>query len=140
AKQPWLTIAGVVSDVEYDWTDNAPEKAIYVPYRQAPPTFTYIALRTTGDPRGLTDAVRHQLAGLDPALIVSDARTLERLLFGSLGGPLEIGGMMAALGLIGLCVATVGVYCVMAYVVSLRWPEMGFGMMFGARLHTIFRH
>ena len=140
SKQPWLTIAGVVSDVEYDWTDNAPEKAIYVPYRQAPPTFTYIALRTTGDPRGLTDAVRHQLAGLDPALIVSDARTLERLLFGSLGGPLEIGGMMAALGFIGLCVATVGVYGVMAYVVSQRTQEIGIRMVLGASRTAILRH
>src|SRR3989441_687057 len=140
SNQPWLTIVGVVSDVEYDWTYNAPEKAIYVPYRQAPPTFTYIALRTTGDPRGLTDAVRHQLAGLDPALIVSDARTLERLLFGSLGGPLEIGGMMAALCFIGLWVSTLGVYGVVGYIVSQRTPEIGNRMGLGASRTPLLRH
>src|SRR5438874_13314167 len=43
--QPWLTVVGVVNNVEYDWTDNASEKSIYVPYRLSPSVFTYLAVR-----------------------------------------------------------------------------------------------
>ena len=118
--QPWLTVVGVVNNVEYDWTDNAPEKAIYVPYRQSPPVFTYLAVRTNGDAHKLAASIGHELASIDPVLTASDARTLERLLFGSLGGLFEIGGLMTVLGMIGLCVAVVGVYGVMVLGASRR--------------------
>lgn len=138
--QPWLTVVGVVSDTEYDWTDNAPEKVIYVPYPQLPPVLTYLAVRANGNPRNLAEGIRHELASIDPVLAASDVRTLERLLFGSLGGLFEIGGLMAVLGAIGLCVAVVGVYGVMGYVVGQRTQEVGIRMVLGASRRTVLRH
>jgi len=138
--QPWLTVVGVVNNVEYDWTDNAPEKAIYVPYRQSPPVFTYLAVRTNGDAHKLAASIGHELASIDPVLTASDARTLERLLFGSLGGLFEIGGLMTVLGMIGLCVAVVGVYGVMGYVVGQRTQELGIRMVLGASRRAVLRH
>jgi putative ABC transport system permease protein len=138
--QPWLTVVGVVSNAQYDWTDEGPEKAIYVPFRQSPPVLTYLAVRAAGDPRNLAAALRHELASIDPALAASDVRTLERLLFGSLGGLLEVGGLMTALGMIGLCVAVVGVYGVMGYVVGQRTQELGIRMVLGASRQAVLRH
>lgn len=76
----------------------------------------------------------------DPVLAASDVRTLERLLFGSLGGLFEIGGLMAVLGMIGLCVAVVGVYGVMGYVVGQRTQELGIRMVLGASRRAVLRH
>ena len=138
--QPWLTVVGVASDVEYDWTDNGPEKVIYVSYRQFPPVSSYLAVRTNGDPRNLAVGIRHELASIDPMLAASDVRTLERLLFGSLGGLFEIGGLMVVLGMIGLCVAVVGVYGVMGYVVGQRTQELGIRMVLGASRRAVLGH
>ena len=135
--QPWLTVVGVASDAGYDWTDNGPEKVIYVSYRQFPPVSTYLGVRANGDPRNLAAGIRHELASIDPMLAASDVRTLERLLIGSLGGLFEIGGLMVVLGMIGLCVAVVGVYGVMGYVVGQRTRELGIRMVLGASRRAV---
>ena len=48
----WLTIVGVAGDVLYDWTDQRPEAAMYVPYAQVPPQDSFLGNSCVRDPVG----------------------------------------------------------------------------------------
>jgi putative ABC transport system permease protein len=135
----WLTIVGVASDTEFDWTDNATEPAIYLPYLQSASAYSYLALRASGPAADLADTVRRELAGLDPELPLDDVQTLGAAMEGSFGGLAEIGGTLVLLGLISMAIAVIGVYAVMAYSVGQRTNEIGIRMALGATPSGILR-
>ncbi|HYA98064.1 MAG TPA: ABC transporter permease, partial [Methylomirabilota bacterium] len=139
SKEPWLTVVGVAPDIEFDWTDNQPELAVYVPYRQSPPPMAYLALRASAKPADIIHPVRRAIAAVDPDLPLYEFHTLERGLSGSIGGLLCIGGMMTALGFIGLFVAVIGVFGVMSFAVGQRTREIGIRMALGARPGDVLR-
>ena len=56
--QPWLTIVGVVGEIQYDWLDREPPPVLYRSYRQAAEGWTTLAVRTHGDPMRVVTAVR----------------------------------------------------------------------------------
>jgi putative ABC transport system permease protein len=139
AEGPWLTVVGVAGDVEYDWTDNAPEPVIYLPYRQKPMTGSFFALRTSVGPAGVVGPIRHELAQVSPDVPVSDIRTLDRALYESTAGLVQMGGTLTVLGVIGVILAAVGLYGMMTFSISQRTNEIGIRMALGATRKEILK-
>jgi putative ABC transport system permease protein len=136
---PWMTIVGIVDDVHYSWINKQELPTIYRSYRQAPPMYTSLVLRTQGDPVNFIPAVRSQIAAVDPNLPLFDVKPFDKVITDSIVGIAYVAAMMAVLGIIALVLASVGIYGVMSYSVGERTHEIGVRMAMGATTKDVQR-
>jgi putative ABC transport system permease protein len=134
---PWMTVVGVVSDLHYSWIVKEDVPTIYRSYRQSPPAYTTLVLRTSGDPMKFVSAAREQIAGIDPNLPMYNIKSMDKAITESIVGIAYVAVMMAVLGVIALLLASVGVFGVMSYSVSERTHEIGIRMSQGAQTRDI---
>jgi putative ABC transport system permease protein len=136
---PWMTIVGVVDDVHYTWIDKQELPTIYRSYRQAPPFYAFLVLRTEGNPLTFVPSVRSTVAAVDPDLPLYDVLPFNKVIANSIVGIAYVAAMMAILGLIALVLASVGIYGVMSYSVGERTHEIGVRMAMGASSKDVQR-
>ena len=137
--RPWMTIVGVVDDVHYSWINKDDVPTLYGPFRQAPPYYTTILLRTAGKPSQQIAAARQQIVEVDPDLPLYNIKPMDTVITDSIVGIAYVAVMMAVLGVIALVLASVGVFGVMSYSVSERAHEIGIRLSLGAQTTDILR-
>jgi putative ABC transport system permease protein len=136
--EAWMTVVGVVSDLHYSWITKEDVPTIYRSYRQSPPVYTTLVLRTSGDPMKFVSAVRAEIAAVDSNLPMYNIKPMNKVITESIVGIAYVATMMAVLGVIALVLASVGVFGVMSYSVSERTHEIGIRMSQGAQTRDIF--
>ncbi len=139
SESPWMTIVGIVDDVHYSWLNKQELPTIYRSYRQSPPMYTSMVLRTEGDPSRVVPQVRSAFAAVDPNLPIFDVKPFDKVITDSIVGIAYVAAMMAVLGLIALVLASVGIYGVMSYSVGERTHEIGVRMAMGATSKDVQR-
>jgi ABC-type antimicrobial peptide transport system permease subunit len=102
-----------------------------------------VIVRATGDPAGLVAEFRRQVEALDPNLPIYDVRTMDERLARNYWPYRLVGALFAAFAGVGLVLASVGLYTVVANWVSRRTQEIGIRLAIGASpsdiLSLVFR-
>ncbi len=140
AKGPWAQIVGVARDAKVLWIGESHTEFIYLPLAQSARQGMTLMVHTAADAAAMTGPVTNVVRRLDPNQPVFDVRTLEY--FYSKRAVLVANlliNVVGTLGLMGLVLAMIGLYGLVAHSVGRRTREIGLRMAIGADRHGVQR-
>jgi putative ABC transport system permease protein len=143
SKIGWLTVVGVVGDMMHNPYDREPRRCVYVAYRQMPALWMDIGVRTAGNPLLVAPSVTAAVQAIDAEQPITGMESMEKAIHDRGIGLQYVEIFMGVFGVLALVLSAVGVYGVMAYMVSEQTHDIGLRMALGAPrlrvLQAIFR-
>jgi predicted permease len=136
----WMEIVGIAADTRYRAVSERPTEFVYYTRRQVPAPDTTILLYTDGDPAAFVGPLRAAVRTLDANIPVFGVQTMQDFYnASSVSVTSLLIELVAGMGMMGLALAIVGLYGLVAYSVNRRTREIGIRMAVGARAGAVLR-
>jgi putative ABC transport system permease protein len=133
----WRTIVGVVGSEHQTSPGTPPDIEVLAPYTQEDSHVMSVVARTEDDPRALAPLVRSAVRDLDQQLAIKRIETMNEVRAASMARDRFVMTLVSMFGMLGVALAVVGVYGVLAELARERMREMGIRIALGAQRGTV---
>jgi len=135
----WSEIVGVVGNVGARSGQQKDMPQVYEPYLQRPSAVMTLAVRTNSDPEAFAPILRRAVWNLDNEQPITAVETMNQVVADYRAGGVVMSSLMGVFAALGITLAIVGVFGVMAYAVARRTHEIGIRMALGAQRKDVLR-
>jgi len=129
-------VIGVVRTGRYESLGERPLAALYLGH--LPPQRTLL-IRTAGNDRPMLETLRREVQLVDPIMAATDLQTIEDYMAFPLFPARTTGLLLGASGILAVVLTTIGLFGVIAYIVSQRTHEIGVRVALGARQSDVLK-
>ena len=139
-KDQWVQVVGVTKTGKYIFLGESPTPFLYLPFAQTQATRMVMFTETMGDPASAVTPLRQIVHDLDANQPMFNVRTFANFYQQrAIAVPRMIMEIVGTMGTIGLTLALIGLYGLVAYSVARRTREIGVRMAIGASQSDILR-
>jgi predicted permease len=132
-------VVGVVEAGRYNRLHETVQPYLYLPFTQVGSGECWLFVETAGDPRGMIPAILKATTAVAKNLPIVNAVTFRESMREVMAEERSMVELLGSLSILGMCLAAVGLYAAVAYLVNRRTHELGIRMALGARRSDVLR-